>query len=107
MQKNKQLIVTAFFVLTFLMIIFPPWNYVDSHNASESIGYGAFWQPPLEKIPGPMPGVPQTQTYVAPPRTANTVDGLKLLLQIVLLAAVTAAGYVISKDQPRYRKVKS
>ena len=68
------------------------------------MGYGPFWEPPVEKekLAGSQsPGNPP-QAY-SPAYTANTVDTFKLMMQIVLLTITCGVAYPLVHQKPRHR----
>lgn len=88
MQKTQQLIVLAGIILTVLMIIYPPWNYVDESKIGHPMGYAPIWKPPIERQTDSAEFLGIKLKLDVQTQKANTIDFARLMMQIGIMFAV-------------------
>lgn len=95
MHKTQQLIVLIGMALIFLMVIYPPWLYVDDRKVEHPMGYALIWKPPVERQQDTANLFGFKLQLDVQTETANTIDLLRLLMQIAVVCAVTGGAVVL------------
>jgi hypothetical protein len=97
MNRTQQFVVLVGAIFTMTMIVFPPWLYVDDNQASHPMGYAPIWQPPVvrEQENANIFGF-KLQLDVQS-RKANTIDLLRLAMQIAIIAGLVTGAAVVTR----------
>jgi hypothetical protein len=95
MHKTQQIIVLIGILVISLMVLYPPWVYVDHHQTQHPMGYAPIWKPPIERQhdTAELFGIKlqlDLQTH-----SANTIDLFRLLVQIAGVCAVAGGATVL------------
>lgn len=89
MHKTQQLIVITGILLIVLMGVYPPWVYVDEQKIAHPMGYAPIWKPPVASQQNSAEILGMKFQLNLQTQKANTIDLMRLLMQIAILAAVT------------------
>lgn len=97
MYKTQQLIILTGITLIFLMGLYPPWVYIDSNKVEHPMGYSLIWKPPIneQQVKAQLFGI--TLQLDTKTQTANTIDIVRLLLQVAVLSVVIGGAVVLCK----------
>ncbi len=97
MIKTRKLIVFVGITIIVIMGIFPPWVYVDESKVEHPMGYGPIWKPPVERHheSAELFGIKLQVNLQS--QSANSIDMLKLLMQIAIVCAVTGGALYLLK----------
>jgi hypothetical protein len=95
MHKTQQIIVLIGVLLISLMILYPPWVYVDDHQTQHPMGYAPIWKPPIERHQDTAELFGFKLQLNLQTHTANTIDLFRLLVQIAAVCAVTGGATVL------------
>ncbi len=104
LQKTQQIIVLVGVFLFFLMSAFPPWVYVDDHKVEHPLGYAPIWEPPNEVHLETVEAFGIRLQMHLQRHATNTIDLLRLFMQIAGLALVTGSAVVLTKRAPAIMK---
>ncbi|MDZ4838033.1 MAG: hypothetical protein SGJ27_29975 [Candidatus Melainabacteria bacterium] len=99
MNKNKAqtVIVLSGLAIIVLMGLFPPWTYVDDHKVDHPMGYAPLWKPPSENRTNSADIFGLKLELGAHSRAANSIDLLRLSIQIAIVCAVTSGACFLLK----------
>ncbi len=97
MQKAQQLTVIAGILLIVLMGVYPPWVYVDEQKVTHPMGYAPIWKPPVSSQQNSAEILGLKFQLNLQTQKANTIDLVRLLMQIAIMAAVTGGALFMLK----------
>ena len=97
MQNIQQIIVIAGILLIVVMGIFPPWVYVDDQKIAHPMGYAPLWKPPVDRQQSSAEVLGMKFQLNLQTQTANTIDLMRLIMQIAIVATVTGGALFMFK----------
>lgn len=97
MHKTQQLVILLGIIFVCAMALYPPWIYTDDNKVGHPMGYGPIWKAPVERQheSASVLGIKfQLDTQA---QTANSIDMMRLIMQIGIMALVTGGAVMMLK----------
>lgn len=97
MNKRQKQIVLVSTLLVCLMGAFPPWVFVDNENVAHNMGYAPIWLPPSARQQDSAEFFGIKVQLDVRTQTANTIDFLRLSLQIAIAISLAGGAFVLTR----------
>lgn len=97
MQKTQQMVILVGVIFVCAMALYPPWTYIDDSKTSHPMGYAPIWKAPVERHHDSASLLGIKFNLDTQSQTANSVDLMRLLVQIVIASVVTGGAVMVLK----------